>query len=167
MESIRHAADIMQGRHDYYKNHIARLESEQTELNQKLDLWIHAFNQKHPPVQKSELDEVFADGKDWSQIRSSLKEISTGMLLSQAKVDDLNSRLIALETEDGHCNPTSPDIQESIASKLQTITQQRNETMMQIARLALQLEDHEKALAAERNSAEALERQNLTDTNLA
>ena len=167
MESIRHAADIMQGRHDYYKNHIARLESEQTELNQKLDLWIHAFNQKHPPVQKSELDEVFADGKDWSQIRSSLKEISTGMLLSQAKVDDLNSRLIALETEDGHCNPTSPDIQESIASKLQTITQQRNETMMQIARLALQLEDHEKALAAERNSAEAMERQNLTDTNLA
>lgn len=167
MESIRHAADIMQGRHDYYKSHIARLEGEQTQLNEALDLWIHAFNLKHPPVQRSELDEVFADGKDWSKIRSSQKQISTDMLLCGAKVDDLNSRLIALETEDGHCNPTSPDIQESIASKLQTITQQRNETMMQIARLALQLEDHEKALSAERNSAEIQERQNPADTSLA
>ncbi len=167
MESIRHAADIMQGRHDYYKSHIARLEGEQTQLNEALDLWIHAFNLKHPPVQRSELDEVFADGKDWSKIRSSLKQISTDMLLCGAKVDDLNSRLIALDTEDGHCNPTSPDIQESIASKLQTVTQQRNETMMQIARLAVQLEDHEKALAAERNSAEIQERQNPADTSLA
>ncbi|MBR1499196.1 MAG: hypothetical protein IJ615_06150 [Bacteroidaceae bacterium] len=167
MESIRHAADIMQGRHDYYKSHIDRLEGEQTELNEALDLWIHAFNLKHPPVQRSELDEVFADGKDWSQIRSSLKQISTDMLLCQAKVDDLNSRLIALDTEDGHCNPTAPDVQESIASKLQTVTQQRGETMMQIARLAVQLEDHEKALTAERNSAELPERQNPADTGLA
>ena len=167
MESIRHAADIMQGRHDYYKSHIARLEGEQTQLNEALDLWIHAFNLKHPPVQRSELDEVFADGKDWSQIRSSLKQISTDMLLCGAKVDDLNSRLIALDTEDGHCNPTTPGVLESIASKLQTITQQRSETMMQIARLAVQLEDHEKALAAERNSAEIQERQNPADTSLA
>ncbi len=167
MESIRHAADIVQGRHDYYKSHIDRLEGEQTQLNEALDLWIHAFNLKHPPVQRSELDEVFADGKDWSQIRSSLKQISTDMLLCGAKVDDLNSRLIALDTEDGHCNPASPDIQEIIASKLQTITQQRNETMMQIARLAVQLEDHEKALSAERNSAEIQERQNPADTSLA
>ena len=167
MESIRHAADIMQGRHDYYKSHIARLEGEQTQLNEALDLWIHAFNLKHPPVQRSELDEVFADGKDWSKIRSSQKQISTDMLLCGAKVDDLNSRLIALDTEDGHCNPTTPGVLESIASKLQTVTQQRNETMMQIARLAVQLEDHEKALSAERNSAEIQERQNPADTSLA
>ena len=167
MESIRHAADIMQGRHDYYKSHIARLEGEQTQLNEALDLWIHAFNLKHPPVQRSELDEVFADGKDWSKIRSSLKQISTDMLLCGAKVDDLNSRLIALDTEDGHCNPTTPGVLESIASKLQTVTQQRSETMMQIARLAVQLEDHEKALSAERNSAEIQERQNPADTSLA
>ena len=154
MESIRHTADIMQGRHDYYMNHIERLESEQKKLSERLDLWMHAFNQRHPPVQKSELDEVFADGKDWGQIRSNFKQINTDMLLCQAKVEDLNSRLIALDTEDGHCNATAPDIQESIAAKLQVVTQQRNDTMMQIARLAVQLEDHEKALADERNSAE-------------
>ena len=145
---------MMQGRHDYYLEHIARLEGEQKELSERLDLWMHAFNLQHPPVQLSELDDVFADGKDWSKIRSSLKQINRDMLLCQAKVEDLNSRLIALDTEDGRCSTQSPDIQESIAAKQQTLTKQRSETMMLIARLSVQLEDHERALSAERNSAE-------------
>ena len=160
MDAIQHSADIMQGRHDNYMAHIERLEGERSQLNEKLDLWMHAFNLQHPPVQASELDEVFADGKDWSQIRSSLKQINTDTLLCQAKVEDLNSRIIALDTEDGHCNTSIPDIQESIAAKQQALTKQRSETMMQIAKLSIQLEDHEKALAAERNSAEP-------ETNLA
>ena len=154
MDDIRHDNDITQGRHDYYLAHIDRLEGEQTQLNEKLDLWMHAFNLQHPPVQLGELDEVFVDGKDWSKIRSNLKQINTDMLLCQAKVDDLNSRIIALEAEDGRCSAQSPDIQETIAAKQQTLTKQRSETMMQIARLAVQLEDHERALSAERNSAE-------------
>ena len=158
--NIRHQADIMQGRHDYYMAHIKRLEGEQSQLNEKFDLWMHGFNLQHPPVRLGELDEVFADGKDWSQIRSSLKQITTDMLLCQAKVEDLNSRIIALETEDGHCSTSSPNIQEEIAAKQQTLTRQRSETMMQIARLTVQLEDHERALAAERNSADP-------ETNLA
>ena len=159
-DSIRHNADIMQGRHDYYITHINELENEMRQLNEKLDLWMHGFNLQHPPVQASELDEVFADGKDWSQIRSNLKQINTDMLLCQTKVEDLNSRIIALETEDGHCSTSSPDIQESIAENQQALTKQRSETMMQLARLCVQLEDHERALAAERNSAEP-------ETNLA
>ena len=154
MDSIRHEADIMQGRHDYYLAHIEKLEGEQKQWGEKLDLWMHAFNLQHPPVQQSELDEVFADGKDWSKIRSSLKQINRDTLLCQAKVEDLNSRIIALETEDGHCNTSTPDIQESITAKQQALTKQRSDTMMQIARLSVQLEEHEKALAAERNSAE-------------
>ena len=154
MDSIRHEADIMQGRHDYYLAHINQLEGDQKQWGEKLDLWMHAFNLQHPPVQTSELDEVFADGKDWSKIRGSLKQINRDLLLCQAKVEDLNSRIIALETEDGYCNTSTPDIQESIAAKQQTLTKQRNDTMMQIARLSVQLEEHEKALAAERNSAE-------------
>lgn len=154
--AIQHDADVMQGRHDNYLSHIERLEGERRQLGEKLDLWMHAFNLQHPPVQTSELDEVFADGKDWSQIRSSLKQINTDTLLCQAKVEDLNSRIIALDTEDGHCNTSTPDLQESIAAKQQTLTKQRSETMMQIARLSIQLEDHEKALAAERNSAEPM-----------
>ena len=159
-DMIRHNADIMQGRHDNYMAHIERLEGERSQLNERLDLWMHAFNLQHPPVQASELDEVFADGKDWSQIRSSLKQINTNMLLCQAKVDDLNSRIIALDTEDGHCSSPSQNIQESIAAKQQALSKQRSETMMQIARLSVQLEDHEKGLSAERNSAEP-------ETNLA
>ena len=153
MDRIRHDSDIMQGRHDYYMEHIERLEGERSQLSEKLDLWMHAFNLQHPPVQLGELDEVFADGKNWSKIRSDLKQINTDLLLCQAKVEDLNSRIIALETEDGRCNTSTPGIQESIAAKQQALTKQRNDTMMQIARLAVKLEDHEKALTAARNSA--------------
>ena len=166
-DNIRHEADIMQGRHDYYMSHIEKLEGEQKELGEKLDLWMHNFNQQHPPVQASELDEVFADGKDWSQIRSSLKQINTDTLLCQAKVEDLNSRIIAMDTEEGHCSLATPDIQENIAAKQEALTKQRNDTMMVIARLAVQLEDHEKALAAERNSAEATAQLSQPETNLA
>lgn len=153
-DRIRHDADIMQGRHDYYLSHIKKLEEEQSQLSNQLDHWMHGFNQQHPPVRLSELDEVFADGKDWSQLRSSLKQINTDMLLCQAKVDDLNSRIIALDTEEGHCTPSSPDIQAEIAANQQSLTEQRNETLKQIAKLSVQLEEHEKAVAAERNSAE-------------
>lgn len=166
MDEIRHHNDIMNGRHDYYLSHIARLEGEQKELGEKLDLWMHAFNLQHPPVQISELNEVFADGKDWSKIRSSLKQMNTEMLLCQAKVEDLNSRLIALDTEDGRCNTQATDIQETITSKQQTLTKQRDETMMQIARLSVQIEDHERALSAERNSAETLAIQSRPEINL-
>lgn len=166
-DSIRHDTDIMQGRHDYYLAHIGKLEGEQKELGEKLDLWMHGFNLQHPPVQASELDEVFADGKDWGQIRSTVKQINADMLLCQAKVEDLNSRIIAMETEDGHCSTTTPDIQESIAAKQEALTKQRSETMMLIARLAVQLEDHEKALAAERNSAEMQTPPVQPETNLA
>ena len=166
-DAIRHFADIMQGSHDNYMAHIEKLEGERSQLNEKLDLWIHAFNLQNPPVQTSELDEVFADGKDWSQIRSSLKQINADTLLCQAKVEDLNSRIIALETEDGHCSPSTPDIQENIATKQQALTKQRSETMMQIARLSIQLEEHEKALTAERNSAEASAQRGQPETYLA
>lgn len=159
-DGFRHDSDIMQGRHDYYMAHIEKLEGQEKQLGEKLDLWMHGFNLHHPPVQQGELNEVFADGKDWSQIRSSLKQINTEMLLCQAKVEDLNGRIIALETEDGHCSTTTPDIQEEIAAKQQSFAKQRTETMMQIARLSVQLEDHEKALAAERNSAEPLKIEN-------
>ncbi len=153
-DSIRHMGDTMQGRHDYYKEHIGRLEGERSTLNEKLDLWMHAFNLQHPPVRLGELDEVFADGKDWSKIRSNLKQTNNDILLCQAKVEDLNSRIIALEAEDGHLSHPNADIQESIAAKQQSLTKQRGETMMQIARLSVQIEDHEKALTALRNSAE-------------
>lgn len=165
MNEIRHDCDLTQGRHNYYLSHIEILENEEKQLGEKLDLWMHAFNLQHPPVQRGELDEVFADGKDWSAIRSNLKQINKDLLLCQAKVEDLNSRIIALDTEDGRCKNATPDIQESIATKQQTLTKQRNDTMMQIARLTVQLEDHEKALSAERNSAETLGK-NIPNINL-
>lgn len=152
--STHRDTDIVQGRHDCYISHIERLENEKKRLCEQLDLWIHGFNKHHPPVQTGELDAVFADGKDWSQIRSSLKHVNNETLLCQAKIDELNSRIIALELEEGNCNPQTPDIQEAIAGQQQALVKQRRDTMMQIAKLSLQLEDHEKALAAERNSAE-------------
>ena len=63
MNEIRYDCDITQGRHNYYLSHIEILENEEKLLGEKLDLWMHAFNLQHPPVQRGELDEVFADGK--------------------------------------------------------------------------------------------------------
>lgn len=154
MDATRRRTDVIQGRHDFYLANIAKLEAAKRTLQEKLDLWMHGFNQHNPPVRFGELQEVFADGTDWSRIRNSIKQIANETLLCQAKVDDLNGRIIALEMEDGRCSTNDVDIQEHIAVKQHTLIAQRNETLMHIARLALQLEGHEKGLAAERNSAE-------------
>lgn len=154
---IRHDIDIMQGRHDFYLENIARLEEAQSALSQELDLWKHAFNLHHPPVRPNELDEVFADGKDWSQLRSRLRQIEDETLLCQARVEDLNSRIIALDTEEGRCAATDAAAMDGIAARQEVLVSQRGETMMQIARLSVQLEEHEKAIAAQRNSAEPSE----------
>lgn len=154
MDATRRRTDVIQGRHDFYLANIAQLETEKRSLQEKLDLWMHGFNRHNPPVQLGELQEIFAEGTDWSRIRNNMKQIANETLLCQAKVDDLNGRIIALEMEDGRCSTNDVDIQEHIAVKQHTLIAQRNETLMHIARLALQLEGHEKGLAAERNSAE-------------
>ena len=119
----------------------------------RLDIWIRNFNMHHPPVQYSELQEVFSEERDWVATRSSIHKIRQDITRCQTRVDDMNSRFIALQAEGNYHNADNETLQESLSAQMETLESKLNEVMMQIARQSVILEEHEKAIHNANNSA--------------
>ena len=130
------------------------LSNELSQERSRLDLWIRNFNMHHPPVQYTELEEVFSEEKDWEATRSRIQTVLRDTALCQARVDDLNSRLLSLQSDGNYHNADNEALQESLASQQENLESKRREIMMQIARYSVALEDHEKAIHSANNSAE-------------
>ncbi len=112
---------------------------------QGVDLWMRKYNANHPPVQYNELEEMFANDRNWNDIRARLRSVQMESLLTQARVDKLGSQLVSLQAE-GTLNGTDTDlIQNQLAGQIETLEGRRRETMMQIATLTQQLNAHKKA----------------------
>ena len=107
----------------------------------------------HPPVQYSELQEVFSEDKDWAAIRSNIQKIRQDITRCQTRVDDMNSRFIALQAEGNYHNADNETLQESLSAQMESLEGKLNEVMMQIARQSVILEEHEKAIHTANNSA--------------
>ena len=106
----------------------------------------------HPPVQYSELQEIFSEEKDWVTLRSRVSKVRQDALRSQIRVDDLNSQFIALQAEGNYHSADNETLQESLAAKMEDLEGNRREVMMQIARLSVALEEHEKAIHSANNT---------------
>ena len=129
------------------------LSEQLSEEHSRLDLWIRNFNMHHPPVQYAELLEVFSEEKDWQDIRSRIHKIQKDIIRSQIRVDDLNSRYIALQAEGNYHSADNDTLQESLAAQTEDLEAKLHEVMMQIARQTVALEEHEKAIHSANNSA--------------
>lgn len=149
-----HDIDYLKGRNEFHIIFGKELSEELSQERSRLDLWIHNFNMHHPPVQYSELQDIFSEEKDWEAIRSRIQKVLRDIALCQARVDDLNSRLISLQAEGNYHNADNETLQESIATQLENLESKRREIMMQIARQSVALEDHEKAIHFVNNSVQ-------------
>ena len=148
-----HDIDIIEGRNELHIKYGKELSEKLSEEHSRLDIWIHNFNMHHPPVQYTELQEVFGEGKDWLDIRSNIRKTQHDIIRCQARVDDMNSRLIALQAEGNYHNADNETLQESLVAQMETLEGKRREVMMQIARQTVALEEHEKAVHFANNSA--------------
>ncbi|MCR4921635.1 MAG: hypothetical protein K5945_08030 [Bacteroidaceae bacterium] len=137
--------EYIRGREENYAQVDEQLSADLAMERSKLDHWIHNFNMHNPPVQYAELEDVFSEGKDWNALREQLKQVRLDHALSQARVDMLNSRLIALQAEGGRTHVDEDEMQASIIAQRETLEARRDEIMLQIARLTIALEEHEKA----------------------
>lgn len=151
---LAHDIDYLRGRNEFHMTFGKELSEELSQERSRLDLWIRNFNMHHPPVQYTELEEVFSEEKDWEATRSRIQTVLRDALLCQARVDDLNSRLLSLQAEGNYHNADDESLQESLASQQEALESKRREIMMQIARYSVALEDHEKAIHSANNSAE-------------
>ena len=150
---MQHEIDYLKGRNEFHIMYGKELSEQLSEEHSRLDLWIRNFNMHHPPVQYAELLEVFSEEKDWQDIRSRIHKIQKDIIRSQIRVDDLNSRYIALQAEGNYHSADNDTLQESLAAQTEDLEAKLHEVMMQIARQTVALEEHEKAIHSANNSA--------------
>ncbi len=149
---LQHEADYLRGRNEFHIMYGKELSEKLSEEHSRLDIWIRNFNMHHPPVQYSELQEIFSEEKDWVTLRSRVLKVRQDALRSQIRVDDLNSQFIALQAEGNYHSADNETLQESLAAKMEDLEGNRREVMMQIARLSVALEEHEKAVHSANNT---------------
>lgn len=148
-----HDMDYLRGRNEFHIKYGKKLSEELSQERSRLDLWIRNFNMHHPPVQYAELQDIFNEEKNWEDIRTVIQKVQRDVAVCQSRVDDLNSRLLSLQADGNYHNADDKTLQESLAAQQENLESKRGEIMMQIARLNVTLEDHEKAVHSANNSA--------------
>lgn len=134
------------GRNEHHVQMGKTIAASLTTEREKLDLWIRSFNADNPPVHYQELENVFSSDIDWNAIRHKVRKTEQEQALCQAKVDNLNSRLTALQAESGYRDVDEEEAQVSFAAQEESLLKKRRDVMMQIARATVAMEEHEKAL---------------------
>ena len=152
-QKIQVEMNYLRGRNEFHNIYGKELSEKLSEEHSRLDLWIRNFNMHHPPVQYTELQEVFSEEKDWIAVRSRIQQVQKDIIRCQTRVDEMNSRFIALQAEGNYHNADNESLQESLAAQMENLEGKLHDVMMQIARLTVALEDHEKAIHSANNTA--------------
>lgn len=150
--ALRQSRDRALGRTDFHLQYGEELAERLVAERSALDLWMHRYNAQNPPVQYQELEKVFMDDRDWNDSRQEIRQVQMEAALTQARVDDLNSRFIALQAEGMHRNLNEEELQESLATQQESLESKRRDIMMQIAKATVALEEHEKAIHTANNA---------------
>lgn len=152
-QKIQVEMNYLRGRNEFHNIYGKELSEKLSEEHSRLNMWIRNFNMHHPPVQYTELQEVFSEEKDWIAVRSRIQQVQKDIIRCQTRVDEMNSRFIALQAEGNYHNADNESLQESLAAQMENLEGKLHDVMMQIARLTVALEDHEKAIHSANNTA--------------
>ena len=146
-EEVQMKLSYMQGLEKAYEEIGESMTNEIAMERSVLDHWIQSFNTRNAPVQYAELEQVFAQDNEWGTIRREMRELQQTTALCRAKVDDLQSRLIALQAQGGYTSTHSDDdtLQINLISQREQLLMKRREVFMQLARYDIAMEEHEKA----------------------
>jgi len=136
----------MRGKHEAYMKLNEAMGEDYAQKRSQLDYWIRNFNSQHAAVQYAELERVFQENKDWTEVRAQVRGIQREQTLCQAKVEDLRSRLIALQAEGGKASTRDgEDVQATLVELREGLEIKHREAMLQVARLTVALEEDDKA----------------------
>ncbi len=153
---IRRKVDEMTGRNDFNAQTNLMLREELNAERSQLDLWIHNFNAHNPPVQYAELEKIFSEERDWNTIRQKVDDIQLQTALTQSRVNDLNSRFISLQAEGVQMGEIEEVAHRQLVEQQESLESKRRDIVLQLARLTLALEEHEKALSAACETEESI-----------
>ena len=116
-----------------------------------LDVWIRQYNAGHSPVQYGELANFFEQECDWPLIREKIRKTDMDSLLTQARVDQLRSQMVALQAEGNIPDGDASQALVALAKQEEVLEKRRMDAMLQIATNTLMLQAHEKAESQMKN----------------
>ena len=144
---MRKKIDAQQGQMKAISQWGEQLNEQHAEQRQKLDLWIHNYNAQHPPVQYSELEQLFQTPNDWAAIRKKVRKLHIDIKICQTRIEQLQAELTVMQAEGGrvYIQEENADLQEKLVAQRANLEQKLHDITLQIAKLDIALEEHEKA----------------------
>lgn len=130
----------LRGRNDFYLHYNQQLDERLAEQRSTLDYFISNYNAQHAPIQYAVLAQIFQEGKDWNASRQRIQDVILQRTLSQQRMDRINSRILALQSEGGHSLVNNEHSQSTIVDQYETLKEKHRQILLEIARINILLE---------------------------
>lgn len=98
-EQMKGQLQQLEGRHDNLERARLHHQEQLQACQQELDVRILRFNGSHSPVQFSELDSLFSDGRNWQELRAQLDALRQARLVAENRLEQARQALRELQAE--------------------------------------------------------------------
>ena len=117
-----------------------RLDEQACSQQSRVDLWIHAYNANHPPVQYQELSDVLTQDVDWTEKRKRIRQNMMDTLLEKQTVKALQAEIVGLQIDTGTLTADQLDAKiTDVERNIVTEEEKLRQTLMQLTKIKFQL----------------------------
>lgn len=111
-----------------------------------LDVWIARYNAQHPPIQFAELETIFADRRDWKQLRQHLQQLREAVAMAANRLQAAREVLLELRSRPERPAEETPEAHALLTADTEEARSRQLQTEAQLAEINLRLHTHENSL---------------------
>ena len=145
-DAINSRVRQLQGRHESLEENRKNKMQELRDVRSQLDLRIERFNATNPPLQFSELKELFTDERDWNKLRIQLDQLKEQLSLATHKLDNARQTILQLQALGGHYTIEQIEKeQQQETARLATLSSQAAQNSATLLTFQTRLRAHEES----------------------
>ena len=111
-------------------------------LSNELDLWILKFNGSNPPLQTAELESLFSDKRNWSELRAKLDERKTALSLADDKLAQARNVLLQVQASPDRPADDSPEAKLKIEENAKQTQEAIEQAKQRLTEISIKLMAH-------------------------
>lgn len=144
-DAARAVLDNLTGRCKNLAESDAAVKAEWQQHNSRLDSAILRFNGRGEgsPLQRAELERIFADERHWYDLRAELNRIREARILASDRLEQARTAVTRLMGEPGHPSGQGDEAPEAVAAALPAARRSVEEQRQQLAMFDRKLQIHE------------------------
>lgn len=141
---MRMQSEHVSGKADCYAGQMDEQNARRSHEQAQLFTFINNYNAHNAPVQYADLERVFANGKDWNDLRERVNQLHLQRMLSEQRIRELNSRITSLQAESGSITTPDENRRATLIDEYERQREKQRELMLYIARINILLEESTK-----------------------